>query len=204
MRRALAIALPLAALLAGCPQARMADMPALQNVDSSKLAVALQPTPNASASPSPKPSVIPPREIMPFQTGDRFEYALRYYLGGFLGVPVGTLAIEIDRVEVADGVETIDLRLLPPFSAPEAHRVVLKDGMFHYDDKPFVPTHMRPGDSWPAQDGIASVVGRETVDVPAGQFPYCYRVYFLDPHTGEQLTLWFAPGVGLAKGDFNL
>lgn len=204
MRRALAYVLPLTALLAGCPQGPVGDLPAiLSQVDGSKLTVAT-PTPGPGATPSPKPSVAPPREILPFRAGDRFEYALRYYLGGILGVPVGTLAIVIDRVEVVDGIETVDLRLIPPFSAAEPHRVVLHDGMFHYDDKPFVPTQMQPGKSWPAQDGFATVVRRETVDVPAGRFPFCYQVYYQNPQNGEQLTLWFAPGVGFSKGDFNL
>lgn len=204
MRRALAYALPLAALLVGCPQAPIGDLPTiLQQVDSSKLSVAT-PTPGTSATPSPKPSAVLPREIMPFRAGDRFEYAVRYYLGGMLGVPVGTLAIVIDRVEVVDGVETVDLRLIPPFSAAEPHRVVLRSDMFHYDGKPFVPTRMKPGQAWPAQDGVATVVKTETISVPAGHFPYCYRVYYQNRQNGENLTLWFAPGVGFAKGEFQL
>lgn len=155
------------------------------------------PTPRPTATPVPTPTP-PPREILPFHTGDHFAFNL-YLLSV---VQVGTLALDIQRVGYADGVETIDLTIGVGASV-EAHRIVLKEGMFHYDDKPFVPDHMQIGQSWPAQDGVAGVTNVEGVEVPADYYPHCYRVLFQNPK-GEQLVLWFASGVGLVKGTFKL
>lgn len=159
------------------------------------------PSPKPTVTPVPTPTP-PPREILPFRTGDHFSFDVRYMLNGFLGLPVGVLALDVQTVAYVDGVETIDMTLTAA-GKTEAHRIVLKEGMFHYDDKPFIPDHMRPGDFWPAQDGLAQVAERESVEVPADFYPYCYPVVFTNPQN-ERLLLWFAPGVGLVKGNFKL
>lgn len=160
------------------------------------------PTPRPTPTPVPTPTP-PPREILPFRTGDHFAFDIRYMtLNGLLGLPVGVLSLDVQQVAYAGGIETIDLTLGVPGSS-EPHRIVLKDGMFHYDDKPFVPDHMAVGQSWPAQDGVAGVVVRESVQVPADYYPGCYQVLFTNPKN-ERLVLWFAPGVGLVKGSFKL
>lgn len=184
-------------LMLGCtqplPGSSTPDLRGLQNV--------AFPTPRPTVTPVPTPTP-PPREILPFKAGDHFAFDVRYMINGFLGVPVGVLALDVQNVAYVDGIETIDLTL-SAVGSTEAHRIVLKEGMFHYDDKPFIPDHMRPGDAWPAQDGLAQVAERETVSVPADDYPYCYPVIFTNPK-GERLLLWFAPGVGLVKGNFKL
>lgn len=179
----------------GCTQPSPSALQGLPN--------AVLPTPRPTVTPVPTPTP-PPREILPFRTGDHFAFDIRYMmLNGFIGLPVGVLSLDIQRVAYADGVETIDLTLSAAGST-EAHRIVLKEGMFHYDDKPFVPDRMRPGESWNAQDGQAWVAEPEAVSVPADYYPYCYPVVFRNPQKGEDLLLWFAPGVGLVKGNFKL
>lgn len=159
--------------------------------------------PLATNAPGPVTVAATPREILPMKPGDRFHYLVHYLLPWF---PSGTLDMAVQKVEVAGQTETIDLTLslnvlFPGNPAP--HQVVLKDGMFQYDAKPFIPERMQLGDTWKAQDGTARVVARETLDLSAGHFPDCYRVAFDNPK-GETLTLWFAPHVGLVKGTFDL
>lgn len=180
-------------VMLGCTPRVPSALQDLQNV--------APPSPSPTVAPVPTPTP-PPREILPFRSGDHFAFDIRYMLNGFIGLPVGVLALDVQRVAYVAGVETIDLTLSAA-GKTEAHRIVLEEGMFHYDGKPFIPDHMRPGDSWPAQDGYAQVTERESISVPADFYPGCYPVIFTNPRN-ERLLLWFAPEIGLVKGDFKL
>ncbi len=55
----------------------------------------------------------------------------------------------------------------------------------------------RDGDSWPVPDGGKRTIrGPEPIEVPAGKFT---AVKVTWEHDGQQLTSWYAPGVGEIK-----
>lgn len=177
----------LAGLLGGCTSAIRGDLP---------LMLGTQPSPGAEAATASTPVS---REVLPFKVGDHFEYAVRY----LSALPVGTLKLDVTADTVAGDGEHLGLNITDPLGKSNLYRLDVMGGMFLFDSKPYLPTSMHSGEFLGAGDGLVSVEGRESVDVPAGHFPYCYQVLYTNSRS-EATRLWLSPHYGLVKGVFNL
>lgn len=180
----------LVGLLGGCTSAIRGDLP---------LMLGAQPNPSSSASPAATASVGVARDVLPFKVGDHFEYALRY----LSALPAGTLKLDVASDTVASDGEHLGLNITDPLGKSKLYPLDVMGGMFLFDSKPYLPTSIHSGEFLGAGDGLVSVEGRESVDVPAGHFPYCYQVLYTNSRS-EAIRLWLSPHYGLVKGVFNL
>lgn len=157
-----------------------------------------------------------PAEVFPLEPGARFDYAARFGLGAgqFDGEAILSVTGAWQQGERRIIATTLRSRY---FGHTRADRYVFtRDadwlGLFEKDppDKVtrFMPNHLAKGDTWPVATGegtgTATVEAIEDVRVPAGTYPACARVRYLNPQRHTDMALWLAPHVGLVKADVQI
>lgn len=155
-------------------------------------------------------------EAFPLAPGGRYDYVAHFGLGG--GFFEGAAEVGVVDAWRLGARDTVEVRVTSRYfnrTRTDAYTFVRTADWVGLTEKfpPdkvtfFLPTRLTADAAWQVETGegtgTARVEAIEEVKVPAGRFSGTYRVRYLNPGANTDMTLWFAPGVGLVKADVGV